>query len=254
MPAGAAAEGTPDISLDKNAPAQALLGTTQAVQLVAKNPAGQKRGYNLTFRDVLPKGVAYVPGSAKVAPRVLENQPAVGMTTLIFENVADLSANSEYVLGYEVEPSTLFFKFTGEHAYTNKAEAFASEQPRQKPQFNAKGEVIAGSFTGKDLAEATTELTAIEIEKSEPSPEGEILRGVHEHQTVYTLKVRNNKVGPTAGCSGRGTGRQTGDRDRRLVARGPRVPRLRKCRQHDRDQHQPRLRRGVPRLRSDRSR
>jgi fimbrial isopeptide formation D2 family protein/uncharacterized repeat protein (TIGR01451 family) len=212
-PATAAAEGIPNISLDKNAPETALLGTRQPVQLVAKNPAGQKRGYNLTFRDVLPKGVAYVPGSAhlpgsseSVAPLVLENQPAVGMTTLIFENVADLSANSDYVLGYEVEPSTSFFKFTEEHVYTNKAEAFASELPRNKPRFNGKGEVIAGSFTGKDTAEATTELTAIEIEKSEPSPEGEILRGVHEHQTVYTLKVRNNKVGPTQGVPGVGPG------------------------------------------------
>ncbi|HEY2055967.1 MAG TPA: isopeptide-forming domain-containing fimbrial protein, partial [Solirubrobacterales bacterium] len=203
-PATAAAEGTPNISLDKNAPETALLGTNQKVQLVASNPAGQKRGYNLTFRDVLPKGVEYVPGSAKVAPQVLENEPGTGMTTLIFENVADLSGNSKYALSYEVKPSTSFFKFTGEHVYTNKAEAFAGEQPRKKPRFNAKGEVEVGSFTGKDVAEATTELTAIEIEKSEPSPEGEILRGVHEHQTVYTLKVRNNKVGPTQGVAGVG--------------------------------------------------
>jgi hypothetical protein len=72
MPAGAAAEGTPDISLGMDAPAQALLGTRQPVQLVAKNPLGQERGYNLTFRIELPLGVAYVPGSAKVAPRILD--------------------------------------------------------------------------------------------------------------------------------------------------------------------------------------
>jgi large repetitive protein len=210
VPATAAAEGIPDITLEKSAPAQALLGTKQQVQLTAKNPLGQKRGYNLTFRDVLPKGVAYVAGSAKVAPRVLENQPGIGMTTLIFENVADLSANSEYDLGYEVEPSTTFFKFTEEHEYTNKAEAFVSRKPRNKPRFNAQGEVIAESFTGNDKAEATTELTAIEIEKSEPSPEGEILRGVHQHQTVYTLKVRNNKVGPTQGVQKVGPEEKTG--------------------------------------------
>jgi large repetitive protein len=210
LPATAAAEGVPDITLRKVAPAQALLGTTQKVGLIAKNPTGQKRGYNLTFRDVLPKGVAYVAGSARVAPRVLENQPAVGMTTLIFENVADLSANSTYDLSYEVEPSTSFFKFTKEHEYTNKAEAFVSRKPRNKPRFNAQGEVIAESFTGNAEDEATTELTAIEIEKSEPSPEGEILRGVHEHQTVYTLKVRNNKVGPTQGLEKVGPEEKTG--------------------------------------------
>lgn len=42
-------------------------------------------------------------------------------------------------------------------------------------------------------------MKAIEVEIQEPSPEGEILRGVHEHQTVYTLKVTNNRVNPTIG-------------------------------------------------------
>jgi large repetitive protein len=206
VPAAAAGAGTPNIALEKHAPETALLGTKQQVQLVAKNPVGPKRGYNLTFRDVLPKGVAYVAGSAKVAPRVLENQPAVGMTTLIFENVADLSAKSEYDLGYEVEPLPGFFKIAEDPKYTNEAEAFVSERPRKKPRFNEKGEVVGTSFTGSATAKATTELTAIEIEKSEPSPEGEILRGVHEHQTVYTLHVRNNKVGPTQGVAGTGPG------------------------------------------------
>src|SRR5262249_32084994 len=32
----------------------------------------------------------------------------------------------------------------------------------------------------------------------EPSPEGEIMRGLHEHQTVYTLTLKNNRVGPTS--------------------------------------------------------
>jgi large repetitive protein len=200
VPAVAFAAGEPNISLDKHAPEQALLGTTQPVQLVVKNPVGQPRGYNLSFRDVLPKGVTYVANSSsKIPPTVLLNAPHVGETTLLFENVSDLSAGSEYVLAYEVEPSTTFFKLAETHIYTNKAEAFVTKEPRNKPNFAANGEVVAGSFKGNDGAEATTELTAIEIEKSEPSPEGEILRGVHEHQTVYTLTVKNNKVGPTQG-------------------------------------------------------
>jgi fimbrial isopeptide formation D2 family protein/uncharacterized repeat protein (TIGR01451 family) len=200
VPAVASAAGEPNISLDKRAPEQALLGTTQPVQLVVDNPVGQPRGYNLSFRDVLPKGVTYVASSSsKIAPTVLNDEPAVGETTLLFENVSDLSAGSEYVLAYEVEPSTTFFKLAETHIYTNKAEAFVTKEPRNKPNFAANGEVVAGSFKGNDGAEATTELTAIEIEKSEPSPEGEILRGVHEHQTVYTLTVKNNKVGPTQG-------------------------------------------------------
>jgi fimbrial isopeptide formation D2 family protein/uncharacterized repeat protein (TIGR01451 family) len=198
-PATAAAAGEPNISLEKLAPTTALLGTQQSVSLVAKNPAGEKRGYNLTFRDVLPEGVAYVPGSASSAPRILENEPNQGETTLLFENVADLSANSEYVLSYRVEPSTTFFKLTGKHSYSNHAEDFISRGPRRKPTFEPNGEIKPGTFKGNAEANATTELTAVEIEKSEPSPEGEILRGIHEHQTVYTLTVKNNHVGPTSG-------------------------------------------------------
>jgi large repetitive protein len=198
VPTVASAAGTPNISLEKKAPKKALIGTQQQVTLIAHNPAGEIRGYNLTFRDVLPKGVEYVAGSSSVAPRILEDEPAEGETTLLFENVADLSASSEYALTYEVKPSTTFFTISGEKTrYTNHAEDFVSQKPRKKPTANAKGEIVSG-FKGDSAAEATTELTAVEIEKSEPSPEGEILRGVHEHQTVYTLTIRNNKVGPTS--------------------------------------------------------
>ncbi len=198
-PATAAAAGEPDISLEKVAPKQALLGTQQEASLVVKNPAGQPRGYNLSIRDVLPIGVAYVAGSASSSPQILEDAPGVGETTLIFENLADLSGNSEYTLSYKVEPSPTFFKITGSHTYENHAEAFVSRKPRLKPSFAENGEVIInGAIAGRASATAKTELMAVEIEKSEPSPEGEILRGVHDHQTVYTLTVHNNHVGPTS--------------------------------------------------------
>ncbi len=212
VPAAASAAGEPDITLEKHAPEQALLGTSQAVQLVVKNPLGQPRGYNLSFRDVLPANVSYVPGSSsKITPKVLTNAPHAGETTLLFENVSDLSAGSEYVLAYEVEPSKTFFKIgetegkKGVNTYTNKAEAFVTRKPRLKPNFAANGEVVAGSFKGSEKAEATTELTAIEIEKEVEDIEGEheLLRGVHEHQAVYTLTVKNNDVGPTAGVVNR---------------------------------------------------
>jgi uncharacterized repeat protein (TIGR01451 family)/fimbrial isopeptide formation D2 family protein len=196
-PASAAAEGVPNISLKLGAPASALAGTNQEVTLSAANPLGEKRGYNLTFRSVLPKKVNYVPGSGTVEPRIIANAPAAGETTLIFENVADLSGNSEFNLTYEVEPLPAAYGIAGE--YKSLAEAFVSRKPRYKPKFNAKGEVISGetSFTGSAKSEAKTKLSAIEIAKSEPSPEGELLRGLHQHQTVYTLALRNNKIGPT---------------------------------------------------------
>lgn len=206
-PTAASAAGEPNISLEKLAPKTALLGTKQSVTLVAKNPVGQPRGYNLSFRDVLPKGVKYVPGSATgpngeaLEVRVLANAPALEETTLLVENVSDLSANSEYRLTYEVEPEPA--AFTVNNSYENHAFDYVSRKARFKPKFNANGEVITGeeSFKGSSEAKAKTTLTAVEIEKSEPSPEGEILRGVHEHQTVYTLTLRNNKLKPTTELS-----------------------------------------------------
>jgi len=197
VPAGAAAAGTPNISLDKSQSAQALIGTQQEVHLTASNPLGEKRGYNLSFRDVLPVGVTYVGSATPVQPRVVTNAPGPGETTLIFENVADLSANSKYDLSFKVEAQPAIFQITKLHEYTDHAEAFVDEDPRFQPRFNANGEAIVGSYTGNASDDATTELTAVEIVKSEPSPEGEILRGVHEHQTVYTLTLKNNHVGPT---------------------------------------------------------
>jgi uncharacterized repeat protein (TIGR01451 family)/fimbrial isopeptide formation D2 family protein len=210
LPAGASAA-VPAVTLKKEAPKTALLGTQQEVHLVAENPKTSARGYNLTFRDVLPNGVKFVHGSAgEFEPKIVVNKSKVKVgaeeveveeTVLLFENVADLSPNSVFTLSYKVEPSAKVLTSTPTvpNPYTNKAEDFLSENPRRKQRFNVKGEPKANAAMGKAAAEATTRLTAIKIEKSEPSPEGEILRGVQEHQTPYTLKVENNSVAETKG-------------------------------------------------------
>ncbi len=198
-PATSAAAG-PNIELSKEQPAQALLGTQQEVTLRASNPKGEARAYNLTLRDALPKGVKYVgpatgsDGSTD-APKVLEDEPAEGETTLIFENVADLSANSHYALHFKVEATSP--EYTVGSKYTDHAGAYVNEEARLVPKFDAEGLPEPTSFTGSAEASASTTLTAVEIKKTEPSPEQELLRGVHEHQTVYTLKLINNEVGPT---------------------------------------------------------
>ena len=84
------------------------------------------------------------------------------------------------------------------------------------PAFNANGTAIPASSTGQAATSTESKINAIKITKSEPSREGEILRGVHDNQTIYTLKLRNNLVNPTL------------DDDRRLPAGRPRVPRLRR--------------------------
>ena len=60
---------------------------------------------------------------------------------------------------------------------------------------------VADPDVGVATDSASTLITALELEKDEPSPEGEILRGVHDHKTVYTLTLRNNEVHPTSGIT-----------------------------------------------------
>lgn len=195
------------VTLQKQAPAQVLYGSRSSVTLHLANAAGQPYAYNASVRDVLPAGIDYVAGSARVAgqpvePRIVRDAPAVGQTTLLFENATDLSPASSADLTYEVTHSTGTFD-VGDR-YTNTATGFASTAPRIVPQFDATGRPPATQpaeimVTGDSAA--STDIAAIEITKDEPSPEGEIVRGVHDHQTVYTLRVRNNGVRTTTGLT-----------------------------------------------------
>lgn len=202
--AAPAARAAPAITLTKDAPATVLHGAEATMTLRASNPAGQPYGYNLSFKDVLPAGVSYVPGSSEVEPTVLSNAPVAGQTTLIFSNVADLSPGSSHELSYKVKHDPAVLTIGQAVSVTdanpaNDAGAYINTDPRRVPDFTSLG--VASDFTGSANAQAQTLITAIQITKSEPSPEGELLRGAHDHQTVYTLKVKNNGVKQTTGIS-----------------------------------------------------
>jgi uncharacterized repeat protein (TIGR01451 family) len=199
LAAAASAAGTPDISASASS-SSPLYGEPVHVTLDGANPGGQPYGYNLSYRVVLPKGVSYQGGSP-VPPTVVEDQPANEETTLIFSNVADLSPSSHKELGFD-----LGYDQATWHAgdvIPVRAQAFINTDPRFVPKFSPAGQPegpSATSYTGFS-AEVVGEqkLKAIKVTAEEPSPEGEILRGVHEDQTVYTLKVRNNGINPTTG-------------------------------------------------------
>ena len=72
-----------------------------------------------------------------------------------------------------------------------------SIRTRLSSELSPLGNPIASSFTGSATQSPTAEILAIRLEKDEPSQEGEILRGVHDNQTVYTLTLTNNSVNPT---------------------------------------------------------
>ena len=59
--------------------------------------------------------------------------------------------------------------------------------------------LVPGTATESAADDATTRSARSTITKSEPSPEGELLRGVHDHPTVYTLRVRATDAAGTDG-------------------------------------------------------
>lgn len=215
QPANAAVEcatpsaGLPAISLVKEMPAEQLYSTPIPVTLRASQPAGPpaESGFNLTFRDVLPANVSYVAGSSTPAPTIVNDQPQLGMTTLIWSNVADLAPGATQSLTYEIEYNETIFDAgdtvqTGTLLPAAAAGAYVNCNPRWIPLFNGQGQPIGtpanSASSSATAAPQQTLLKAIEIEKTEPSPESELLRGIHANQTPYTLTVRNNTQRPTA--------------------------------------------------------
>ncbi len=195
------AQGAGALNLVKNAPARVLYGSSATVTLTATNP-GTSPVYNASFRDVLPAGVTLA--SATPAPTsVIENQPLLGQTTLVWVNVNDAQPSASASVTYSVTHTTgTDAPGNPLHAgdtYTSTAQVFGNTDPRYVPDFSPIGIALPGvdSYDTSGSAAASTQIVPIRIQKAEPSPEGELLRGVHDHTTVYTLTVTNNAIAAT---------------------------------------------------------
>jgi uncharacterized repeat protein (TIGR01451 family)/LPXTG-motif cell wall-anchored protein len=197
-----AALAVPGITLGKSGPTSVLADGTAAFTLTAGNPASNPTAapeYNLSFRDVLPLGLTYVAGSTSPTsagePQIVTD-PGTGQQTLIWRNVGDLQISDTFALGFraDTDPAVLPVGST----FTNTGSAYANTDPRRIPAFSATGAPVAGSFT--ETATASTpaiQVSALTVSKTEPSPESELLRGVHDNPTVYTVRVENTAVSAT---------------------------------------------------------
>ncbi|WP_435745934.1 LPXTG cell wall anchor domain-containing protein [Nocardioides sp. SYSU DS0663] len=176
----------------KTADDDVLVGGGGEVRIEARNN-GDVPLYNLSFRDQLPAGVTYVPGSTRPAslgePRTVTGG---GRQTVIWENVSDLPLNAVQELTFEVttDPAVLPVGST----FANEASAYANAEARTVPDFNPDGTYQKDASVQGSSAAAATTVSAIEVEKLEPSPEHELLRGIHRHATTYTLRVTNNSA------------------------------------------------------------
>ncbi|MCU0283470.1 MAG: DUF11 domain-containing protein [Candidatus Nanopelagicales bacterium] len=199
-----AAAAPPVIALAKAGPTQILVGDTATYTLTASNPSGadQVPQYNLSFRDVLPPGVVYVgptTPSGAGTPQVFTNRlvasdPRSEYQTLVWSNVADLQVSSTSAISFTVRAARDPWPVSS--SFPNVANAYTNADPRFVPKFDATGTVIPGptSFTASaTAATVSTGVTAFRIAKSSaPTPEGELLRGIHDHVATYTLTVTNN--------------------------------------------------------------
>jgi len=186
LPSAQAAAG---ITLAKSGPATVLADAAAAYTLTAANPSTNPTAapeYNVSFRDVLPVGVTYVPGSTTPTsagePRVVVDA-TTGAQTLIWSNVTDLQVGDSFALGFSADTDATVLPVGA--TFTNTGSVYSSTDPRKIPSFSATGLPVAGSFTeSATSAPVTTTVSALTITKSEPSPESELLRGVHDQTTV----------------------------------------------------------------------
>ncbi len=215
--AGPAAAGPDDdFSLAKsdNVDGEALIGEQITFTLTASGTqVSNAYLYNLSFRDVLPVGVTFV--SADPAPTaVLADVPGAGQTTLVWENVNDLPADSNASITYTVDTNPDFAGGTSGSGtvpvgstVTNSAQAVASLDAFLIPDWSPTTGAFTGDFDGTAATTHDTDIIPFRVDKTGP---GELLRGVHDNGfgsrsgtsgATYTIEIENNPDYATNGVT-----------------------------------------------------
>ena len=187
------------LTLAKTTTANVLVGGQASVTLTATN-SGDVPDYNLSFRDQLPAGVTYVAGSttpAQLGEPTVVTGGAPARQTLVWANVSDLPVGAVQALTFKVTIDPTAHP-VGDFV-DNSGQAYANSDPRTIPKFDATGSYTTGATAIASSTAARTSISAIQVRKSEPSPEHELLRGIHHHPTRYTLAVTNNSQFPDNG-------------------------------------------------------
>ncbi len=188
-----------------NVGGEALIGEQITFTLTATGSQSSNAFlYNLSFRDVLPVGVDFV--SADPAPtEVLDDVPGPGQTTVIWENVSDLPADSQSSVSLTVDTNPDFVGGTTGAltvpvgtSFTNDAEAAASLDAFTIPDWSPVTGAFTGDFDGNATDSRVVDIIPFRVTKSGP---GELLRGVHANGFdgasgttggLYTVRIENN--------------------------------------------------------------
>lgn len=200
------------ISLDASVTSSVLSGAEATVTLTAKNKSAAGTGtslYNVGYSYVLPPGVsiqgaATADGQPVAAPT--STKLTDGSTLLVFSNVSDLVAGDQKSIEFKIAADTGTYPVGS--SFGGSATVSANTSARTVPTFSTStdpavaGTPVAATTTNSASDTAnTTAVSAIKVTKAERSPENELVRGVHDQPTVYTLVVTNTSVAPTTGVT-----------------------------------------------------
>jgi len=181
-----------------------LAGDPSTVALTATN-GGTTDYFNASYRYELSQGVSYTSGSSRgpngvviADPNVVtvvDTSPVGTHQILIWSNVADLPAGLAATLTFGLT-STLPVGST----FGGNGSVYTNTDPRLIAKFDSAGNAISG-FDNSAIAPSAplsnTRVTALKVTKSEPSPEHELMRGVHTQQQTYTIVTQNTTQGAT---------------------------------------------------------
>jgi len=210
-PASAAA---PTVSVSITGPSKILAGENATYSFDATN-GGATPGFNLGFVLDVPIGVEFV-SSTYGEPTIHDaaNPPATplaaGLVRWVWEDVSDLPATGTSGGSVTVKPTqpaigtdetAVTTVFPVGSSFAINGYAYVSGDATLLPVFNGStgtGGATAIAETASAGPETVTSLMIpLTLAKSEPSPESELLRGVHSQTTVYTLTATNTTQGPT---------------------------------------------------------
>ena len=188
------AQAAPNLQVVASGPASVLQGGSLSYTLRACNPSGPD-SYNMSLRSVLAVGVTYVSTSGTtVAPRTFDNQPTIGQTTLVWDNIADLQTGVCHSIGVNASVDATINPVGT--IITTGANAYSQTDARKLVKFSGAGTVDPTTAPGAGTASPVN--TTVIPYRLTKSGGGEVLRGVHSHATPFTLTLTNNKTAPTS--------------------------------------------------------
>ncbi|MFC6340904.1 SdrD B-like domain-containing protein, partial [Nocardioides hankookensis] len=186
------------LDISQSMPGNTLIGSETPVTVTARN-TGDTTAYNLALTVTVPLGIS-VSSSDQAPTRSFATTDAGGTptgTAYVWENLVDIKPTSFYTFHYSLQHET-----TGPDAWSVNdtvqpvpVRGDVSDDDSVIPQVNPSGgdpvTPVVTDSDHNDSATGSTTLVPILLTKSEPSPENELLRGVHDHQTVYTLSAQS---------------------------------------------------------------